>query len=482
MILENEKILVVDDDEALMRLLAKTLERAGFSVSGYTNAVQALESLRSERAYGVLVTDLMMPGMNGMELIQKVHEEDPHLEVIVVTAAGSIDSAITVMRDGGAYDYLLKPLESLTEVTLVVQRALAHRELVLEREALREQMETEARRLQALITNVGEAILSASGDGVLRVANPAAVRLLGSHQLVDYPAYAALPAELWEMVESWQAVGGENEAVFEIPWREDTFLMVSLSPLDENSPQGCGWVMVLRDITLLKRLDDLKTQALADSVNKIRRPLAEAMGLLVDLNRSTLQDEAVNQQVYRLMEIWKKIQNWGDELLLLMRQDSLRLDQRSLVEVGRLCADIQRELRLEFEIPGSSRLCIQVDEPGLQLRTDREVLLQVLKGLVGRARDRSAANGEVHLDVHEFHGKVYFEVSDDGPPISMTGMLNVFGRSTEIATQPLGSGFDLARAKLIVEKMGGKLWIGGRKARGSTITVSLPTSGSRDTL
>jgi two-component system sensor histidine kinase KdpD len=206
------------------------------------------------------------------------------------------------------------------------------------------------------------------------------------------------------------------------------------------------------------------------------------MGLLVDLNRSTLQDEAVNQQVYRLMEIWKKIQNWGDELMLLMRQDNLRLDQRSLVEVGSLCADVQRELRLEFDIPGSSRLCIQVDEPGLQLRTDREVLTQVLKGLVGRARERSAANGEVHLDIHEFHNKVYFEVSDDGPPISVTGMLNVFGRSTEIATQPLGGGFDLARAKLIVEKMGGKLWIGGHKARGSTITVSLPTSGSQDTL
>jgi K+-sensing histidine kinase KdpD len=55
-------------------------------------------------------------------------------------------------------------------------------------------------------------------------------------------------------------------------------------------------------------------------------------------------------------------------------------------------------------------------------------------------------------------------------------MLNVFGRSTEIATQPLSAGLDLARSKLIVEKMGGKLWIGGRQARGSTITVSLPSS------
>ena len=475
---ENEKILVVDDDETLLHLLLKTLERAGYVVSGYSDGHQALEVLRSTPTYAVLVTDLMMPRMDGMELISQARELDAHLEIIVVTAAGSIDSAIAAMRDGGAYDYLLKPLESLNQIALVVERAIAHRRLLLERAALQEQMEAETRRLQALISNVGDAILSATADGILRVANPAAVRLMGTHQLVDYPAYAALPTELWEIIESWQAVGSESEAIFEIPWQDDAFLMVSLAPIGENHDQPQGWVMVLRDITLLKRLDELKSQALADSINKIRRPLAEAMGVLVDLNRLPIQDEQVSEQVYRLTEIWKKIQNWGDELLTLVHQDNLRLNQRSQVDVGLLFDDVQRAMQLEIGFQGAGRLCIEVDSPAPQIRTDRDLLYQVLKALVTRAKNRSAPSGEVRVDVHEFHGKVYIEVSDDGPPISMTGMLHVFDRSVDIATQPSSSGLDLARAKLIVDKMGGKLWIGGRQARGSTITVSLTASGS----
>src|SRR5512133_4324222 len=172
-----ERVLVVDDDESLLNLMALALRRRGYQVEQALDGFSALKVLASQPPFAVLLTDLMMPGMSGLELLREARKLDAHIEVVVVTAAPDLDSAISALRADGAYDYLLKPFESMSQLLLAVERAATHRRLLIEREQLRMKVQHEAERMRALIFNTGDAILSASSDGVLQIVNPAAARL-----------------------------------------------------------------------------------------------------------------------------------------------------------------------------------------------------------------------------------------------------------------------------------------------------------------
>ena len=103
------KILVFDDDKSLRRILEFNLSEEGFEVSTAEDGVSALEALKAAE-FDLLLTDIQMPGLDGMELLRKVKAQYPQTEVIMITAFGTIESAVEAMR-GGAVDYLTKPVD-----------------------------------------------------------------------------------------------------------------------------------------------------------------------------------------------------------------------------------------------------------------------------------------------------------------------------------------------------------------------------------
>jgi len=127
------RLLIVDDEIAQMKALCETLELEGYSTTGYSSATQALADLRPG-AVDMLLTDLMMPEMDGISLLEAVHRVDPHIAAIMMTGHGTIDSAVTAMRNG-ALDYILKPFK-LKTVLPVIDRALEIRRLRIENAAL----------------------------------------------------------------------------------------------------------------------------------------------------------------------------------------------------------------------------------------------------------------------------------------------------------------------------------------------------------
>jgi DNA-binding NtrC family response regulator len=131
------RILVVDDEPEMVENLTRLLRRAGYRLLGTTDAERALALLESERP-DLLLTDLKMPGIDGLELIRRARELDPTLPVIVITAFASIDSAVAAIK-AGAFDYLPKTF-SLDELTVVVERALRQRALGVENQNLRAQL------------------------------------------------------------------------------------------------------------------------------------------------------------------------------------------------------------------------------------------------------------------------------------------------------------------------------------------------------
>jgi DNA-binding NtrC family response regulator len=138
----NTHILVVEDEVNIRSALVTMLEKLGHEVQGVETAEEAL-SLLTHAKMDLVMTDLRMPGLGGMELLRQMKEKWPETETIVLTAFGSIDTAVEAMRMG-AYDYLTKPIDR-DRFHIVVKKALEHHNLAQENKQLRDRLETRTR-------------------------------------------------------------------------------------------------------------------------------------------------------------------------------------------------------------------------------------------------------------------------------------------------------------------------------------------------
>ncbi len=150
----DEKILVVDDEEAIRRLLTQKLTSIGYGCVTAENAADAMEVLRVNRV-SLVILDVRMPGKSGLEVLPDIKSCYPDTSVIMATAVGEIETVVSSMKLG-AYDYLSKPF-NLTQMVLSVRRALATRSLELE---LRDYHENLARKVEEQSKQIRAAFLS----------------------------------------------------------------------------------------------------------------------------------------------------------------------------------------------------------------------------------------------------------------------------------------------------------------------------------
>ncbi|MDQ7262470.1 sigma-54 dependent transcriptional regulator [Paracoccus sp. PS-1] len=128
------RVLLVEDDEQMRSSTAQALELAGFTVEALASGEEAL-ALAGSGFAGAVVSDIRMPGMDGMTLLGRLHEVDPEIPVILVTGHAEVPLAVEAIR-GGAYDFIEKPFV-VQELATVIRRAIDHRGLVLENRRLR---------------------------------------------------------------------------------------------------------------------------------------------------------------------------------------------------------------------------------------------------------------------------------------------------------------------------------------------------------
>jgi len=127
-------VLVVDDKEMMRESVTATLRRAGFEVASASDGAGALEAIARKRPDAV-VTDLRMPGLSGVELLERVRRIDDDIPVVLMTAFGTVETAVSAMK-AGAFDYVTKPFEG-DELIISVKRAIAHAAIVRENAVLR---------------------------------------------------------------------------------------------------------------------------------------------------------------------------------------------------------------------------------------------------------------------------------------------------------------------------------------------------------
>jgi DNA-binding NtrC family response regulator len=131
-------VLVVDDEAAIRDSLASWFRKDGYRAATAQNAHEALARL-DEGPWDVAVVDIKMPGMDGLELQRRIHDVDPEIAVIVLTAYGSVDTAVRALKDG-AFDYVTKPVDP-DELSHLLRRAVEHRRLRSENVQLRQSVE-----------------------------------------------------------------------------------------------------------------------------------------------------------------------------------------------------------------------------------------------------------------------------------------------------------------------------------------------------
>ncbi len=140
--MQSAKILIVDDELIMRESLADWLERDGHDVEKTASGEETLEILKESR-FDILLVDIKMEGMSGLDVLKQVKESDPDVAIVMITAYGSIATAIEAMKNG-AYDYLLKPFEP-DELGILIEKIIEHQAQVRENIFLKQQYEDRTR-------------------------------------------------------------------------------------------------------------------------------------------------------------------------------------------------------------------------------------------------------------------------------------------------------------------------------------------------
>jgi DNA-binding NtrC family response regulator len=144
----NASILVIDDEEIMREILETLLVREGYTVRLATNGSEGLELARS-LPFDAVIVDMMMPGLDGLQVLEELHKQDEELPVIMITAFASMENAISAMKKG-AFDYITKPFKN-DEVLVVLRNATERRRLVAENVTLKQNLQARYHKFANII-------------------------------------------------------------------------------------------------------------------------------------------------------------------------------------------------------------------------------------------------------------------------------------------------------------------------------------------
>jgi len=191
----EKSILVIDDEKAIRESISDFLEDSGYMTSSAANGLEALEMLKVIRPDAILA-DLNMPEMDGFELIDHVAGNYPETPIIVLSGVGIIDQAIEAIRRG-AWDFLPKPLTSLSVLEITLDRVLERAKLLKENRIYREHLEEEVRKKTEQVLEISRAVITTQKEIILKLGDVVETR---SHETAHHVQRVSEYAELLSML------------------------------------------------------------------------------------------------------------------------------------------------------------------------------------------------------------------------------------------------------------------------------------------
>jgi PAS domain S-box-containing protein len=475
------RILIVDDDASLLEALpqALRLRMNGVLVETSDSAGDALERVVATD-YDAIVTDIKMPGMDGLELLSEIKQRRPATPTLLITGHGEHDLAVRALR-GGAYDFIQKPIDRDYFVASL-ERAIQMRRLDRRVEAQKLALERHARVLE----HVGDGVFLVDHEGVIRLWNRAAEGITG------LPAGSVLGRRADEAIPGWRDVarlvpvgttpapGGSRAETVPLDMdHEELWLSVSAVEFSE------GIVYAFRDITQERAIDDLKSEFVATVSHEVRTPLAAIYGAAMTLRRPDLElDRAGRERLVGVIaQESDRLARIVNEILLANHIDSGRLEvathQIDAVEVAKAVIEATHAYA-----PAQVQIELVAPAPLPPVAADPDRLRQVLVNLVENAVKYSPDGGTIEVRIEPQDDRVRFSVRDEGlgiPPSEQRRVFNKFYRLDPNLTRGVGgTGLGLYICRELVRRMGGRIWVASASGQGSTFFVDLPAAQARE--
>jgi PAS domain S-box-containing protein len=350
--------------------------------------------------------------------------------------------------------------------------------VLIENARLFQLAESERRRLAAILSSTSDAILVTDRDDYLLLVNPAAERALGipaeelvGQKVAETPLDPALVRILTE------PLGRSGPLVEEVPLPGGRVFYASASTILSAEGENMGRVVVMRDITHFKELDEMKSEFVATVSHDLRAPLTFIRGYASMLPMAG--DLTQKQQEY-LDKIFKGIEQMStlvENLLNLQRIEAgMGLEERPC-HVGALLVEAVDGMRARAVAKGLT-LRLEATEPAPVIWGDATLLRQAIANLVDNAIKYTSPGGVVTVGLQVVGQEVHITVSDTGIGIAPEDQVRLFEKFYRIRRRGMedvpGSGLGLAIVKSIVERHGGRVWVESQLNRGSTFTIALP--------
>jgi len=472
----NPTVLIVDDDPALLEALpeALRLRMADLAVETCDSAPDAVARIAVED-YDAIVTDIKMPGMDGLALLDEIQKLRPETPTILITGHGEHDLAVQALRRG-AYDYIQKPIDR-DYFTASLSRAIEKRGLARRIELQRLELE----RHSHVLEHVGDGVFVVDRDGVVQFWNLAAEQItgIGLEEAVGKRADELLGG--WEDVSASIPVAGPGRPKrhlarmlpFEIDGRE---LWLSLLGVDVAD----ATVYSFQDRTDERVLDKLRDDFVATASHELRTPLAAIYGAAKTLRRrDALDDEGVEHLMGIISSESERLARVVEDILFASHLDSGRPRFAAApVDVRALVSDVIESMQLQLE----NGVTLRVEAPpnGLpDVAADPIRLRRVLLNLLENAIKYSPEGGPVVLRVAPGDNRrLRLQVRDEGLGIPRGEQERIFEKfyraDPQLARGVGGTGLGLYICRELVQRMGGEIQVESEPGKGSTFTVELP--------
>jgi PAS domain S-box-containing protein len=484
------RVLVVDDEKDIRDGSQRILARAGFSVLATDRGDTALEILESDPV-SIVLLDLKMPGIDGMEVLARIRRQPAPPLVIVITGFATVETAIEAMKCG-AYDFIPKPFDP-EQLRIVVNRA--EEKIRLEREAAALDAErkrtltdlgTEKSRLRTIVESLPNGVLVTNADASVVLMNPAFRQLVGLsfEDGIGKPIENCIPepglCRLVREISNGRHVDFEDIPAVEFELDNGNFLLARGQPVLGEHRECLGAVVNLVDITGLKSLDRLKSEFVAKVSHELRSPLATIHEQLAHV-LNDMVGEAFKSDKHMLARAKEKTQGLihliGDLLDLSRIEEGEICHEPRQVELAQLLEEIVRFLKDRAEAKKQS-LELKIDGVLPPVSADPIGLESIFGNLISNAINYTPEGGKIQVlaDVTGIYARI--RVADNGFGIEARHLEKIFDRFYRVKDDNTryitGTGLGLPIVKGLVESNGGVVNVESSPGDGSTFEVRLP--------
>ncbi len=529
-------VLIIDDDQMLLQALPEALHLRieGLKIDTADSARAAL-ALIEQHDYDAIISDIKMPGMDGLVLLKLIRELRPETPTLLITGHGEHDLAVQALR-GGAYDFVQKPIDrdyfvaslqraiemrclsrqvqeqrlALERHAITLEQAVKERtrelveanrakdELLRQVKLLAEQLKQRAAELDIIIESIADGVYVCDANGQIVRTNASGAALLGMaveqvlqpiERFGQINAFRSLdgapvPPEDYPLSRALRGITQTDYRLFvkRYDTGADLQVRVSAAPIYNGKGEITGAVAVASDMTKLYELEQQKDEFLSIASHELRTPLT-SLKVLTQLTRRQLEREGRSAAAHmeRMERAILRMEQLINDLLDVSRIQAGKLAIRpEPCSLRMLCQQVVDEQKAAT----GREVLFQAPEEPVETEVDIDRISQVLTNLLSNAFKYSPPDSLVTLTLQRKPDAICLSVHDEGCGIPSEALPHIFDRFYRVpgvevqSGSGVGLGLGLHICREIVERHGGQIWAESVVGQGSTFFVSLPLAGT----